>query len=58
MQDRIREAGEDAPQEGVQISVELIEQVRSWAEGVYLMPQFNRFDLAAEIIERCRNQGV
>lgn len=53
MKKRIKEAGQDAPKEGVRISVELIEQMRSWANGVYLMPQFNRFDLAAEIVELC-----
>jgi hypothetical protein len=29
----------------------LIEQVKSWAQGVYIMPQFHRYDLVAEIIE-------
>ncbi|MBP1694381.1 MAG: methylenetetrahydrofolate reductase [Chloroflexi bacterium] len=51
---RLRAAGEKAPMEGVQIALELIEQMKPWASGIYLMPQFNRYDLAAEIIERCR----
>ncbi len=49
---RLEKAGEHAAEEGVRIAVELIEQVRLWAQGVYLIPQFNRFDLVAEIIEK------
>lgn len=55
IQERIRQAGEQAPWEGVRIALELIEQMRPWASGVYLMPQFGRYDLAAEIVERCQN---
>lgn len=54
MHQRIQAAGEHAPWEGVKIAVELIEQVKPWARGVYLMPQFGRYDLVAEIIEDCR----
>jgi homocysteine S-methyltransferase len=48
---RIEAAGDNGPQEGVKIAVEIIEQVRPWAQGIYLMPQFSRYDLSAEIIE-------
>jgi hypothetical protein len=44
-------AGENAAKEGVKIAIELIEKIRPWAQGVYLMPQFSRFDLVAEIID-------
>ncbi|MBN2147853.1 MAG: bifunctional homocysteine S-methyltransferase/methylenetetrahydrofolate reductase [Anaerolineales bacterium] len=54
MQVRIRQAGEGASREGMRIAVELVEQVRAWARGIYLMPQFNRYELAAEIIETCK----
>ncbi len=53
--ERIRNAGENAPQEGIRIALELIEQMKSWASGIYLMPAFHRYDLASEIIEACRN---
>jgi homocysteine S-methyltransferase len=53
-QERIRKAGADAPWEGVRIALELIEQMKPWAQGIYLMPQFGRYDLAAEIVESCR----
>jgi homocysteine S-methyltransferase len=49
---RIQAAGGDAAQEGVRITVELVEQMRPWAAGIYLMPQFGRYDLAAEIVEQ------
>jgi methionine synthase I (cobalamin-dependent)/5,10-methylenetetrahydrofolate reductase len=51
MFDRLEKAGDKAPQEGIKIAGEIIEQLKSWAQGVYLMPAFNRFDLIAEIIE-------
>jgi homocysteine S-methyltransferase len=37
---------------GVEIAVELIEQIKEWASGVYLMPQFHKFDMVAEIVEK------
>jgi homocysteine S-methyltransferase len=52
IQDRLRKAGDAAPREGVKIALELIEALRPWARGVYLMPAFNRYDLAAEIVDR------
>ncbi len=55
IQERIRSAGENAPQAGVQIALDLIEQMQSWAAGMYLMPQFGRFDLAAEVVESVKN---
>ncbi len=51
IQERIVQAGEVAPAEGVQVALELVEEMKSWAGGIYLMPQFGRYDLAAEIIE-------
>jgi methionine synthase / methylenetetrahydrofolate reductase(NADPH) len=53
-QRRLQEAGDQAAREGVQIALELIQQMKTWAGGIYLMPQFSRYDLAAEIIERAR----
>jgi methionine synthase I (cobalamin-dependent)/5,10-methylenetetrahydrofolate reductase len=51
---RMEEAGEKAAWEGVRIALELIEQIKPWSSGIYLMPQFNRYDLAAEIIEKSK----
>jgi homocysteine S-methyltransferase len=50
---RIESAGdaERGAKVGVELSVELINQIKSWAHGIYLMPQFHRYDMVAEIIE-------
>ncbi len=52
---RLEAAGKDAPHEGVRIALELVEQLRNWANGIYIMPAFGRYDLASEIVEACRN---
>jgi len=54
---RMEKAGENGAQEGVQIALELIENIRPWAAGIYIMPQFHRYDLVAEIIEKTRVNG-
>lgn len=56
IQDRLERAGDDAAQVGVEIAVELIEKIKNWAQGIYLMPQFKRFDLIAEIIEAIKSE--
>jgi methionine synthase / methylenetetrahydrofolate reductase(NADPH) len=48
---RMEQAGEGGAKEGIRIAGDLIAQLRTFAAGVYLMPAFNRFDYAAEIIE-------
>ena len=48
---RIEAAGDEGVRVGVELAVELIEQLKGWAQGVYMMPQFHRYDMAAEIIE-------
>ena len=50
---RIESAGdtERGTHVGVEVAVELIDQLKAWAGGVYLMPQFHKFDMVAEIIE-------
>jgi len=49
--ERMEQGGEKASQVGVELAVELIQSIKPWAQGIYLMPQFNRFDLIAEIVE-------
>jgi homocysteine S-methyltransferase len=49
---RIEEAGEHGAKVGVELAVELIQQIQGWASGVYIMPQFHKFDMVAEIIEQ------
>ncbi len=55
--DRIRKA--DDPSEGLAMATGLVEELAGHERvaGVYLMPQFGRFDLAAEIVETARRAG-
>ena len=48
---RIETAGDEGARVGVELAVELVEQIKDWAGGVYIMPQFHRYDMVAEIIE-------
>jgi homocysteine S-methyltransferase len=51
---RIEAAGEDGVKAGVETTVELVNQLKAWAGGVYIMPQFHKYDMVAEIIEAIR----
>ncbi len=53
LRDRLRAAGEGGANEGLRLSIELVDRLRSTgaSAGVYVMPQFGRFDLAAEVVE-------
>ena len=52
---RLAAAGDQAEREGLVMAGELIAQLRQVdVAGIYLMPQFGRFDLAAEVVESAR----
>ncbi|NPA31804.1 MAG: bifunctional homocysteine S-methyltransferase/methylenetetrahydrofolate reductase [Chloroflexi bacterium] len=55
--ERIARAGAHARDEGVRIAVELARRIRPWAAGLYLMPPFRRYDMAAEVIAALREGG-
>ncbi|MBK9928160.1 MAG: bifunctional homocysteine S-methyltransferase/methylenetetrahydrofolate reductase [Anaerolineales bacterium] len=48
---RIEAAGENGAKAGVEVAVELVNQLKGWAGGAYIMPQFHKYDMVAEIIE-------
>jgi len=48
------DSGDNGAHTGIQIAIELTHQFRDFAQGIYLMPAFNRWDYAAEIIENIR----
>jgi methionine synthase I (cobalamin-dependent)/5,10-methylenetetrahydrofolate reductase len=48
---RVEAAGDNGVKAGVELAVELIHQLKAWAGGVYIMPQFSKYDMVAEIIE-------
>jgi len=54
IQARISKAGAGAADEGVRIAVDLINQIRPYASGIYLMPAFNRYDLAVQVVDQIR----
>ena len=47
---RLESAGDSASKVGVELAVELIQGIKSWAHGIYIMPQFHRYDMISEII--------
>lgn len=49
--ERMREAGKEGRQEGIRMAQELLRDLRPYAEGVYLMPSFGRYEVAAEVIK-------
>lgn len=53
---RIENSGDNAAREGIAISLELVNEIQSEVQGIYLMPAFNRFDYAAEIIENIKSR--
>jgi homocysteine S-methyltransferase len=52
---RMERAGDDGGRTGRAIALELIGALRAeGAAGIYLMPQFGRYDLAADVVEAVR----
>jgi methionine synthase I (cobalamin-dependent)/5,10-methylenetetrahydrofolate reductase len=56
VRERLEAAGDDAARVGVAMAAELAAELRAGgAAGVYVMPQFGRYDLAAEVVEAARS---
>jgi homocysteine S-methyltransferase len=55
---QMREAGDDGPQVGVALARDLVAQLSSFVQGVYLIPAFGRYDLAADILEVISDSAV
>lgn len=47
---RMADAGDDSPQEGVKIAQELFRAMRGMVQGAYIVPAFGRYSLAADVI--------
>ncbi len=52
---RLEQAGDKAWEEGLRLAVELVEALKEWAQGIYLMPPFRKYWMAAEILEKVTN---
>ncbi len=48
---------EDPKREGVAIALEVIQGIRDMVAGIYLMPPFERYEMAVAIIEAFRKEG-
>jgi methionine synthase / methylenetetrahydrofolate reductase (NADH) len=48
---RMQLAGSDGRKEGVAMAQELLLDLMPYAQGVYLMPSFGRYEVAAEVLE-------
>lgn len=48
---RIEDAGDNAPQEGVNVARELLMSMKGMVQGAYIIPAFGRYDLVAEVID-------
>jgi homocysteine S-methyltransferase len=51
IRERMHRAGEHGLQEGVAIAIEFLNRVRPICQGAYLMPPFNRFEMAGGILD-------
>ncbi|HVL89228.1 MAG TPA: bifunctional homocysteine S-methyltransferase/methylenetetrahydrofolate reductase [Actinomycetota bacterium] len=55
VREALRTAGDKAEATGLAIASDLSAQIAENAAGIYLMPPFGRYDLAADVIERARD---
>jgi homocysteine S-methyltransferase len=51
VRERMRQAGDNGTIEGQAIARELIERVRGGVQGIYLIPSFDRYDVAGDLVE-------
>jgi len=58
LRQRMADAGESGPEEGVRLAQELLAELQDVVQGVYLIPQFGRYDLVAQIIDTVRAKSV
>ena len=59
VRERMRAAGEGGAAAGLEIAYEQIEQTSGfdWVSGIYIMPSFGRYEVAAELVGRVRGAG-
>jgi len=55
--DKIRERmknSKDPVKEGIEIACEIVDRIKEMVSGIYIMPPFEKYEMAAEIIKRFR----
>jgi homocysteine S-methyltransferase len=50
VRDRLRKAGKDAAECGVEMCRELLTEARQLVQGVYLMPSFGRYETVLQVL--------
>jgi methionine synthase / methylenetetrahydrofolate reductase(NADPH) len=58
IRERMRLAGSNGRAEGVRISQELLLEARDEVHGVYIMPSFHRYEVAAEVLDVVRDRTL
>ncbi len=53
---RLREAGENGHEEGLQVAQELLGEASGMVQGVYLQPSYRRYDIVSELVKSLRRQ--
>jgi len=50
IREKLRDAGDDAAQVGIELGRELLDEVSGIVDGVYFMPQFGRYDTVLDVL--------
>jgi homocysteine S-methyltransferase len=56
--ERMRRAGSQGRAEGVKMAQELLLEARDEVHGVYIMPSFHRYEVAAEVLDALRSRAL
>lgn len=56
--ERMRLAGPDGRREGIAMAQELLLELQPLVQGVYLMPSFGRYEVAAEVLQVLHREAV
>jgi homocysteine S-methyltransferase len=56
--DRMRKAGPEGRKEGIKLAQELLGELQGYAQGVYLMPSFGRYEVSAEVLEVLKDTAL
>lgn len=51
IRERMRKAGDKGQEEGVKLAKEFLKEAKHLVEGVYIMPPFNKFEMAFDLLE-------
>jgi 5,10-methylenetetrahydrofolate reductase len=55
---RMRIAGNEGRREGVKLAQELVLSARSEVHGIYIMPSFGRYEVAAEVLDVVHDRSL